>query len=192
MALGSVFSNYEVRQIGVKLNATGATQVTSGCIGSFEDECDTRIVTKNCRGVTAKTRVTGTGAGTITLALHMPIAMYKNIFALERTDLKTGVMGYGRSNAHPEFQLVADVFDEDGNEKYLAYPRCVMETGPNMSVENGADEIEEVEIEISFMPDDNGYGKYEAFVDNLDSTIASAWMTNFTTELVTGSDDSGD
>lgn len=181
----TVFSNYEVRKVGVKLNQENATQVVAECIGSMEDEMETRIVTKNCRGVAVKTRVFGTGTGTVTLSLHMPFSLYKNIFALERADLKDGVLGYGRSNAHPEFQMTADVFDEDGNEKYIAYPRCIMQTGPDMNVENGADEIEEVEVEISVMPDDNGYGKYEALADGLASEIKDAWFSNFTTELVT-------
>lgn len=183
-----VFSNYEVRKVGVKLNATGAAQIVAECIGSMEDEMETRIVTKNCRGVAVKTRVFGTGTGTVTLSLHMPFALYKSIFALERTDLKTGVLGYGRYNAHPEFQLVADVFDEDGNEKYLAYPRCIMQTGPDMDVENGADEVAEVEVEINVMPDANGYGKYEALVAGLDSAVSDAWFTDFTPELVAASD----
>ena len=187
-----VFSNYEVRKIGTKLNATGATQIVADCVGSMEDEMETRIVTKNCRGVATKTRVFGTGTGTVTLSLHMPIAMYKAIFALERSDLKKGVLGYGRPNAHPEFQTVADVFDEDGNEKYIAYPKCIMQSGPDMGVENGADEIEEVEVEISVMPDDNGYGKYEALVADLDEDVKTAWLTDFTTELVTKSPETGD
>lgn len=185
----AVFSNYEVRKIGIKLNTTGSTQKVAECVAAMEDECETRTVTKNCRGVTAKKRTFGTGAGTITLSMHIPVELRQDIFALSRSDLKEGVMGYGRSNAHPEFCLTADVFDEDGNEKLVAYPRCVMETGPDFSVENGADEIKEDEIEISFMPDDNGYGKYYALAEGLASEIKSSWFTNFTTELVTATEE---
>ena len=181
----SVFSNYEVKKIGVKLNTANATQKVAECVASMEDECETRTVTKNCRGVTAKQRTFGTGAGTITISMHIPTELRKDIFALTRSDLKAGVMGYGKPNAHPEFCLTADVFDEDGVEKLVAYPKCVMETGPNFDVENGADEIEEDELEISFMPDENGYGKYIALADDIAEAIKNDWFTNFTTELVT-------
>lgn len=185
MSLGSVFSNYEVKKLGVKLNSENATQTVAECVGSFEDECEVRIVTKNCRGVVTKERVFGTGTGTITTALHVPISMHEALYALNRPELKTGVMAYGTPNAHPEFQIVALVVDEDGNEKYLAYPKCIMETGPDMNVENGADEIEEDEITIKFMPDTLGFGKYEAYADNLSADVKAAWFENFSTDLVT-------
>lgn len=183
-----IFSNYEVRKIGIKLNTSGATQKVASCVASMEDECETRTVTKNCRGVTAKKRTFGTGAGTITISMHIPTELRQDIFALKRSDLKTGVMGYGTPNAHPEFCLTADVFDEDGVEKLVAYPKCVMETGPNFDVENGADEIEEDELEISFMPDATGYGKYIALVADVDPSISDAWFTDFTPELVAVTD----
>ena len=184
----SIFSDYEVRKIGVKLNTASAVQRVAECVGSMEDECETRTVTKNCRGVTLKKRTFGTGAGTITLSMHTPTELREDIFALVRSDLKPGVLGYGRPNAHPEFCLTALVVDEDGIEKLVAYPRCVMETGPNFNVENGADEIEERELEVSFMPDDSGYGKYVALVAGLDSSISDAWFTDFTPELVAAAD----
>lgn len=187
----SIFSNYEVRKIGIKLNTTGSTQKVAECVASMEDECETRTVTKKCRGVTAKTRTFGTGAGTITISMHIPTELRADIFALTRSDLKDGVMGYGTPNAHPEFCMTADVFDEDGVEKLVAYPKCVMQTGPNFSVENGADEIEEDELEISFMPDDKGYGKYLALAEGLDETVKASWFTNFTTELVTKTETAG-
>ena len=183
-----IFSDYEVRKIGIKLNASGSTQYVAECLGKMEDECETRTVTKKCRGVTAKKRTFGTGAGRATISAHWPIEIRIAIYALQRSDLKAGVRAYGKPNAHPEFTLTADVFDEDGNEKLLAYPRCVMESGPDFNAENGADEIEEKELTINFMPDDKGYGKYEALVADVDSSISDAWFDDFTPELVAAGD----
>ena len=185
MSTETVFSPYEVRQVGVK-PSKGEETIIAECIGSMEDEMEVKVVTKNCRGVPQKVRPRGTGSGTVTLSLHMPIKMYKAMFALERDDLATGVMGYGRKNLHETFCMMADVFDEDDNEKLVAYPNCIMQTGPNSVVENGEDEVAEVEVEISVMPDDNGYGKYESFVSELteEEDIKKKWMSEFTPELV--------
>lgn len=181
----TVYSRYEVRKIGVKPSKAEET-IIAECVGSFEDEMEVKVVTKNCRGVPQKVRPRGTGAGTVTLSLHMPIKMYKAMFAMERDDLATGVMGYGNKNLHEAFCLTGDVFDEDDVEMLVAYPNCIMQTGPNSSIENGADEVAEVEVEISVMPDVNGYGKYEALVSELteEEDIKKKWMSEFTPELV--------
>lgn len=184
MSTVTEYSNYEVRQIGVKPSGEEA-YIVADCVGTFEDEMEVKVVTKNCRGVPRKVRPRGTGNGTITASLHMPVAIYKAMYALERDDLEEGVLGYGENNLHQSFSLVADVRDEDNNRKFLAYPNCIMQTGPNMNVENGADDVAEAEVEISVMPDENGYGKYESFEGELtDETIKTTWMTDFTPELV--------
>ena len=52
-------------------------------------------------------------------------------------------------------------------------------------IENGAEEVAEVEMEVSVMPDEFGNGMYEAPANDLaDETVKSTWMTAFTPELV--------
>lgn len=181
----SVFSKFELRKFGVKI--TGEEAYTSAdCVGTFEEELDVIVVSKKCRGVEVKKRPRGAGTGTVTASLHIPYALYAKMFDMEREDLAAGVQGYGKLNFHKEFSIVADVFDEDGNELLLAYPRAIIATGPNTNIENGAEEVAEVEVEISIMPDDFGYCRYEAVVSDLteDSNIAKTWMTAFAPELV--------
>jgi hypothetical protein len=79
------------------------------------------------------------------------------------------------------------VVDEDGAEKYKAYPNCIFKARPTLSTENGAEEVAEVEIEIAIMPDENGFGMYEALAEGLDETIKTGWMDNFNYELVKAS-----
>ena len=98
--------------------------------------------------------------------------------------LADGVYGYGRNSIHPEFSLTADVFDEDDVEKFKAWPKCVMNAGPANKVENGSEEVAEVEAEIAFAPDDNGFGHYEALSAGLAENIKSKWLTSFTPDLV--------
>ena len=78
-----------------------------------------------------------------------------------------------------------DIEDEDGAERLKAYPNCVMNTGVTRKIENGAEEVAELELEISAMPDEYGNGMYEALVDELtDATVKDNWLTAFTPTLV--------
>lgn len=178
------FSKYEVRGLGVKV-AGDEAYTRADCVGQMEEELDVIVVSKKCRGVETVVRPRGAGTGTNNYTGHFPYALYVKIFDMIREDLKKGVQGYGRNNLHKEFAMVADVFNEDDEEMLLAYPRCIIAVGPNTTVENGAEEVAEIELEIKLMPDENGYCRYEALVDELeDTSIATTWMTAFTPELV--------
>lgn len=186
----SVFSKYELRKMGVKISGSTGTPTykSADCVGTFEEELDVKVVTKMCRGVQVKTRPRGAGTGTVTVSAHIPYDIYCAMFDMDgRDDLVEGVQGYGSSNFHKEFSIVADVYDEDDNELLLAYPRCIIQTGPNTNIENGAEEVAEIEVEISLMPDDNGYCRYEAVVSALASGSSikpETWLSSFTPEMV--------
>lgn len=117
------------------------------------------------------------------MTLHMNYDLYVEAFGMDQEGLKTGVMAYGRNSRHKEFALVAQIYDEDGNEKLVAYPRCVMSSAPSASIENGAEEVAEIEIEINLFADDNGNVKYEAIAEEA-KDIADTWMTDWTPELM--------
>ena len=181
------FSNYEIKESSIKFNDAEGTFIRLGCVGTLDEELECVVIQKKCAGVVQKTRTIGTGNGTLTLSLHMRYDLYVKAFGMESEDLAEGVVGYGRNSRHKEFCFVARVRDEDGNEKLVAYPRCIMASAPKCSIENGAEEVAEIEVEISIFPDEHEYGKYEAVVSGLGSgteAIASTWMTAFTPELV--------
>ena len=70
-------------------------------------------------------------------------------------------------------------------KKFKAYPNCIMQSGVARSIENGAEEVAEIEMEVSVMPDEEGFGLYEALESELtDETAKTTWMTAFTPELV--------
>lgn len=182
----SVFSNYEVKNASIKF-ANGVGSYTKlGCVGSLEEELEVKVVTKNCEGVLAKSVARGSGSGTLSLSLHMKYDLYVEAFGMDIDGLAEGVYAYGKNSRHKEFTFVGEVYDEDGNKKLVAYPRCVMSSAPACSIENGAEEVAEIEIEINLFPDDNGNCKYEAIAEGLAEEIANGWMTNFTPDLVKG------
>jgi hypothetical protein len=179
----SVFSEFEVDQLGFKFKDDDAYQ-SAECIGSYEEAMDSKVITKKCRGVVKKKIVKGTGTGTIKITAHIPYDIYTTLYGMNLDSLIAGVKGYGLNSVHPTFGLVAHVKDEDGNVKYKAYPNCVIESGKSNKIENGAEEVAELELEISVSPDDYGQGVYEALDDGLDDTVSGKWMTAFTPELV--------
>lgn len=181
-----VFSEYEVREQAIKFSdAEEETWSHADCVGTSEENLEVRTVTKNCRGVVAKTRTIGAGNGTLNQSLHIPYDLFKEMYGMEFAEtLAQGVLAYGQKSVHKEFALVQHVYDEDGAEKFKAYPRCIIQTGIARSIENGAEEVAELELEIALMPDDEGFCMYEALKDELEPTVAGKWMTAWTPELM--------
>lgn len=179
-----VFSDFELDQMGLKF-ADAETYVSVNCVGSCEETMETKVISKKCRGVVSKTSTKGTGAGTLKVTAHVPWAVYTEAYGMELDTLKEGVKAYGQNSRHKEFGLVMHILDEDGAEKLKAFPKCIMTNGVTRKIENGAEEVAELELEISVMPDEFGNGVYEALVSELtDETVKSTWMTAFTPALV--------
>lgn len=179
-----VFSDYEVREMGLKFKS-GTGYQPANCVGSVEEEMESKVVTKSCRGVVVKKIVKGTGNGTLKISAHIPWAIYTQAYGMDLDTLIEGVKAYGQNSVHEEFGIVMHVFDEDGVEKFKAYPRAIIETGTARKTENGAEEVAEIELEISVMPDEFGNGMYEALADELgDASVKNTWMTAFEPALV--------
>lgn len=179
-----VFSEFEVQEQHIKVVGESSF-LDMNCVGSSEEELEVKVITKNCRGVVAKKKVKGTGNGTLTESLHVPYNIYNMIYDMVQSDeLLEGVVGYGQKSTHPEFALTQKVLDEDDVVKLKAYPRCILESGPKRPVENGAEEVPELELTISLLPDEYGYCMYEALASAVTSTVADTWLTAFTPDLV--------
>jgi hypothetical protein len=178
-----VFSEFEVKEQHIKM-ADEDSYSTMSCVGSSEEDLEVKIITKKCRGAIAKEKVKGTGNGTLTESLHVPRDIYNKMYNMNRSNLKKGVYAYGQNSSHPEFSITQRVLDEDGVEKFKAYPRCVLESGPKRPVENGQEEVPELELTIKLLPDDNGECMYEALKSELDEETAGKWLEHFDTSLV--------
>ena len=180
----SVFSEFELRKMGIKFKS-GEAYLSADCVGSCEEELESKVITKKCRGNVVKTTVKGTGSGTLTISMHMPYEIYTQAYGMDLNTLIEGVKAYGQNSRHEAFAIVQDVFDEDGVEKFKAYPNCIIQTGVARKIENGAEEVAEIEMEVSIMPDEYGNGVYEALASELtDETAKTTWMTAFTPDMV--------
>lgn len=182
--LTTVFSEYEIKNSAIKINDDTSTEFKKvGCVGSIEEALDCITVTKKCEGVVKKTVTRGAGTGEAKITLHMNYNLYVSIFGMDQSGLKEGVYAYGTGSRHKEFCYVAEVNDEDGNIKYKAYPRCSVKTGPANKIENGGEEVQEIEMTFSLYPDEYGNCEYESPAVELDEVTKGQWMTEFTPEL---------
>ena len=180
----SVFSDYEIDELGIKFDGEEEYGVIR-CIGSLEEEMNTRTISKKCRGITVKEITKGDGTGTVKISAHIPWDIYTKGYGMNLDTLIKGVKAYGRNSVHPSFSATGHVTDEDGVEKYKAYPKCVIKTGKAAKITNGEEEVAEVELEIGVTPDEYGNGVYEALASELeDASVKAAWMNAFTPELV--------
>ena len=176
-------SEFEVKKIGFKFEGTEAYKSVE-CIGTMEEDMTVKTVTKKCRGVVRKKHSRGTGEGTVKVTVHMPYDIYVEAFGMDLPSLKEGVYAYGQNSKHPNFAMVANVEDEDGNEKLKAYPNSAMNTFAGRKIENGAEEVAELELEIGVMPDEYGNGLYEQPVAEDDEDTVEEWMTAFDPAMV--------
>lgn len=185
-----VYSPYECDQLAIKV-AGDEEYTRDDCIGKLSVERETKTVTKSCRGVVKKRKTKPTGNGTITLSLHIKLSLYRAINNMVNEGLQPGVYAFDNTAAMPEFSIAARVKDEDDNVMFKGFPRCKIEEINSLNVENGAEEVAEVEMTVSYMPDDYNKGEYEALETELTGTVLNAnnWMTDFSSELAQLSSD---
>lgn len=178
------FADYEVKELSTKF-AGDESAARMGCVGTMNTEMETKTVTKSCEGVVAKKRTRGTGSGTITLNAHAKHSILSKMLGMVLDSLKDGVYAYGSNSRHEEFCLTAKVLDEDGNLKYVAYPKVQSETGYVKNIENGAEEVAQGEYTLSVMPDEYGNGVYEMLDSEFtDATAKEQWLNNWSYDLV--------
>lgn len=183
MTSAEVYSYFECDQLAIKV--AGENEYTrDDCVGSIEVERETKTVTKRCRGVVKKRKTKPTGNGTITLKLHIKLGLHRKLTAMTNEGLQPGVYAWDNTVSMPEAAITARVKDEDDNIMFLAYPRAKVEELNTLSIENGAEEVAEVEIKLSYMPDDYNKGEYQALEDELtgDALTPENWMTTFSSE----------
>ncbi len=166
----------------------GGTQQTGtkfGCIGQLEGETELRTLIKRCEGYEVE-NVSKPDKMNMTVSAHIPVKVARDLFGLSSQDLKPGVWSYGTNSKGKKFIFTADIVDEFQDQvKLVAFANCRSTTGLKLMVENGADELAELEIEFTAMKDDTGQIYYEAIISELtDQTIKDTWHKTFNRALV--------
>lgn len=180
------FDAVSIKNASIQFFKNGVQQdgTPFGALGSIEGETEGNIITKKVEGVEAKSKFKPVKMN-MTVSAHIPVQVARDFFGLKTTGLKPGVYAYGSLSGGEKFVLTADVIDEfEDVVKMIAFSNCSNSTGFKISVENGADEVAMLELEFTALKDELGNFYYEAFIDEVDQTIASTWHTKFDSTLV--------
>lgn len=171
-----VFDAVEIKNASVLFKGSSVTD-PFGCVGKLDAETEIKSIEKKCGGVTEKKKSKPTKL-TVKISGHMKLKVIRDIFGISNDGLVTDVYAYGIESLGKDFAFVAeenDIFE--GNKRLIAFPNCSAATGFVKSVENGAEELAEFELEITALPDQYGKFYYEGI--NLTGTVAQTWLTKF-------------
>lgn len=183
----TTFDEYKVTDAGIKWFENGAyvtPSVKLGCTGKLEIETTLKTVIKKCEGDTVrsvdiptqlKCKFTG----------HMPVENLRKVWGLKTDGLKKGVYAYGTDSRQGRGIMSFKVLDLDEAMAMLrAFPNMQFSGGMTWELENGGEEIAEIEQEFIAMKDDNNKFFYEALQSEVDTDVADKWLTDFTPDLV--------
>lgn len=181
------FSEFTCDQLGIKVSGEKNHKVVAA-VGSIEESMNTKTVVKKYKGIEAKTRTKSDGTGEVKISAHVAYDTYIKIYGMDVEGLIKGVTAYGQDSVHKPFSITSLVLDEDDNKKLKAYPNVIIKEGKSGKIENGGEEVQEIELTISVMPDEYGIGMYEALYDEMDAEMAKKWMSDFSPAWVHGED----
>lgn len=182
------FAPTDIKNSSVQFFGADGTKQTGekfGCVGSVEGETTLRELIKTCEGVEVAKKVKPVKSD-LTITAHVKVSVVRDLFGLSNEDLKPGVYKYSNQSKGKEFVFTADVIDEfEEVTKLIAFPKTVSASGFAFTIENGADEVAQMETSVTAYPDDKGNIYYEAFVAELqDPTVADTWHSDFNYSLV--------
>ncbi|WP_431030054.1 phage tail protein [Lysinibacillus sp. LZ02] len=172
----------------------GDEQASSfGCVGKIEGSSESVAIVKKCEAVEKK-RKSKVQKMVLTLSAHVKVATLRRIFGIKNNGLKPGVYRYGTDSIGEDFTLTATAIDEfEDEQKLIAFSNCANNTGFKITVENGVEEVAELELEYTALPDVSNGIYYEAYLAELDEVtkeqFVSDWHSNFTPELVKAIDE---
>lgn len=177
-----VFSKFEVKETAIKFSGDSAAE-RIGCVGKMTETKNLRQITKKCEGVVKKQVTRGDGTVGLQYELHIRKNLLHKLLGMEFEELKEGIYAYGENSVHQEGCITARVKDEDGRAMLWACPRFSITEAYAEEIENGAEEVAQVNISGTGLPDEYGNAVYNAYVDELDETgkeaFITAWLTNF-------------
>lgn len=180
------FDTVRITEFGIKFKNDTEAQ-SFGCVGTLGGESEITPIVKRCEGMEKK-RKSKVSKMTITLSAHVKLAALRRIFGISADGLKPGVYKYGADSIGEDFAITALAIDEfEDEQKLIAFSNCANDTGFKINIENGAEEVAELELTFTALVDEKRGIYYEAYLSELDdegkTEFIQAWKTNFTPEL---------
>ncbi|GGC84265.1 phage tail protein [Enterococcus wangshanyuanii] len=177
------FYPVDIANVAVKFK-DDAIAKSFGCTGTLSGETEMRVVSAKCGGVTLEekskpVRMTGT------ISAFVKVDVYRRIFGIKNEGLKPGVYSYGTKSLGEEFTLTADIVDDFKDvTKVIAFPKANSSVGLTFTIDTSSDEVAQLEISFTELPDEAGEFYYEGFVDEMTKDLADQWRKNFSYDLV--------
>lgn len=178
------FDNVSIKKISFRFKGE-ETALTTDCNGQLDGETEMQTIEKKCGSTTVKSKAKPIGM-TVTITAHVPVAVFRNFYGLAQDErLKPGIYSYGPDSVGKDFSLAAEVVDDfEENEKLLAFLSATSNTGLTFSIENGADEVAALELEVKIMLDEFGKYYHEAIVAELEEDLTDQWMNLLSADVL--------
>lgn len=179
------FSTVSISSASVQM-ITGDVQAEGkkfGCMGTLSATTEVRQITKNCEG--DERIITIPRYMTVTIGAHIQRDVIDDIYGISTEGLKEGVYSYGIKSKGKKFVFTADVTDVfEDVVQLIAFPKCSNLGGLSITIDNDADAVAYVEMELRANADSLGNFHYRAFASEVDELIKTGWHTNFTPALI--------
>ncbi|HDX9587590.1 TPA: phage tail protein [Bacillus pseudomycoides] len=171
-----VFDAVTIKNASVLFKGESVTE-PFGCVGKLDAESEVKEIKKVCGGVTQKKKSKPSQLN-VKISGHMKLSVLREIFGIKNDGLIDNVYSYGIDSSGKDFVFVAEELDDfEEVSRLIAFPKCSSASGFVKSVENGAEELAETEIEITALPDEFGKLYYEAI--GLSEEDKKTWMIAF-------------
>ncbi|AIS61362.1 hypothetical protein [Listeria ivanovii] len=155
-----------------------------GEFSKFEGEASIKTVARKAEGVPVE-EVSKPEMMEGTLTGHILLSVARELYGLTTQGLREGIWAYGSNSKTANFALTAEERDMYGAPHLLAFPNVSVTGGIKWSLENGSEEVAEVEIPIKAMRDSSGNLRYDALASEVtDEKVKEKWHTDFSPEMV--------
>lgn len=186
MTRDSQFSYYEVTNGHIFFEGEEEAKKL-GCTGELEVESEIKIITKYCEGV-AKDKKAKVVGQKLKFVGHVEREPLDKIFGIDTKGMKPGVYAYGSDSLGKVGCLtwtLKDLMETD--EEYIAFPRATVASGFKLTVKNGEEEVQQIELEFSVTEDENKKFMYRGFKSELKG-LEATWHKKFEPSKVKAGD----
>lgn len=164
--LNTDFNEFNVRSALIQFDDEVSAS-SFGCVGKMSREFEVTNITKKCEGRTVLKKSKPTGEGTLTLNVHVPVAVARKMKSML---VKNNVAAQG-TDIFKTFKYKCIVSNEENADEYQLYPNCALNGLPEIEIDDEAEEVAAVEMEIGFATDEYGNMYYTEFKEDLEEGI---------------------
>lgn len=185
MATVTTFDGTAINKLSFLFKGNEAATIAD-CVGKIDGTTKMHETVKKC-GKTEVKSISKPIEMALKIKAHVPMAIFRDFYGLSHDErLKKGIYSYGAGSKGKNFSLAVQVEDEyEDEKKLLGFLNCTSSSGLTFSVENGADTVADLELDVKVMIDEFNDFYHEAFLSELnDQDTADAWMAKLNPDVL--------